>query len=114
MSASDPNSYVALTDTPKEIAKKINKHAFSGGQPTIDEHRSKGGDPDVDVAYQWLLFFEEDDAKVTEYYKDYKAGRILSGEMKRLIIDRLVSILGNHQEKREQARKQLDQYISLS
>jgi tryptophanyl-tRNA synthetase len=31
MSTSIPNSAIFLTDTPKEIAKKINEHAFSGG-----------------------------------------------------------------------------------
>lgn len=31
MSTSDPNSAIFLTDTPKQIKDKINKHAFSGG-----------------------------------------------------------------------------------
>lgn len=34
MSASDPNSGIFLTDTPKEIETKIKKHAFSGGRAT--------------------------------------------------------------------------------
>ena len=34
MSASDPNSAIFVTDTPKQIKDKINKHAFSGGQDT--------------------------------------------------------------------------------
>ena len=42
MSASDPNSAVFVTDTPKQVQKKINKYAFSGGQPTVEEHRQLG------------------------------------------------------------------------
>lgn len=37
------------------------RFAFSGGQETLEEHREKGGDADVDVAYQFLMFFLEDD-----------------------------------------------------
>jgi len=55
MSASNPNSKIDMSDTPKEIQKKINKHAFSGGQETIELHRELGGNPDVDVAYQYLV-----------------------------------------------------------
>ena len=39
MSSSDPWSYIALTDSPEEVKNKINKYAFSGGQPTVEEHR---------------------------------------------------------------------------
>ena len=68
MSSSDPTSYIALSDSPDEAAKKIRKYAFSGGKPTIEEHRRKGGNPNVDVAYQWLTFFEEDDKKLKKIY----------------------------------------------
>jgi tryptophanyl-tRNA synthetase len=43
MSASDPNSAIFVTDTPKQIQKKINKYAFSGGRATVEEHRELGG-----------------------------------------------------------------------
>jgi tryptophanyl-tRNA synthetase len=61
MSASDDRSAIFLSDTPKSIKTKINKYAFSGGQETLEEQREKGGDPDVDVAYQYLQFFMDDD-----------------------------------------------------
>src|SRR3989344_1718157 len=41
MSSSDPTSYIALTDSPEEASNKIKKYAFSGGQPTIEEHKKK-------------------------------------------------------------------------
>lgn len=57
MSASDSNSSIFLTDTPKQIKNKVNKHAFSGGQATLEEHREKGGNCEVDISYQYLRFF---------------------------------------------------------
>jgi tryptophanyl-tRNA synthetase len=64
MSASDPNSSIYMTDTPKQIKVKINKHGFSGGRETEEEHRRLGGDPDVDVSFQYLSFFLDDDEEL--------------------------------------------------
>lgn len=61
MSASDPNSSIFMTDKSAQIKNKINKHGFSGGRETEEEHRQFGGDTEVDVAYQYLTFFLEDD-----------------------------------------------------
>ncbi|MFT4326169.1 MAG: tryptophan--tRNA ligase [Candidatus Woesearchaeota archaeon] len=100
MSSSDATSFVALTDDYNTIKKKINKYAFSGGQATLEEHKAKGGNPDIDIAYQWLTFFEEDDQKLEKIYTDYKKGSILSGEMKSLCIEKLYETLKPIQEKR--------------
>ncbi len=109
----DPDTQVIwTTDDPKTVKKKINKYAFSGGKDTVEEHRKKGGNPDIDVAYQYLTFFEEDDKKLEQYYKDYKAGKLLSGELKTILIDKLNVCLSNHQKKREAARKNLKKYLA--
>ena len=63
MSASDESSAIFCTDSPKQIKDKVNKYAFSGGRMTVEEHRKLGGDCAVDISYQWLTFFEHDDAK---------------------------------------------------
>jgi tryptophanyl-tRNA synthetase len=34
------------------LQNKINKHAFSGGRETVEEHRELGGVPEIDVAFQ--------------------------------------------------------------
>jgi tryptophanyl-tRNA synthetase len=44
--------------------EQIKKYAFSGGQETLEEHRAKGGNCDIDVAYQYLSFFMDDDAEL--------------------------------------------------
>lgn len=43
---------------------KVNKHAFSGGKDTVEEHRMYGGNPEVDVSFMYLTFFLEDDEKL--------------------------------------------------
>jgi tryptophanyl-tRNA synthetase len=47
-----------------DIFTQINKYAFSGGRDTIEEHRKLGGNTEVDVSYQYLSFFLEDDEKL--------------------------------------------------
>jgi tryptophanyl-tRNA synthetase len=114
MSSSDPTSFIALTDTPDEVKKKINKYAFSGGQSTIEDHRKLGGNPDVDVSFQYLrMFFEQDDEKLSQIYHDYKSGKLLTGELKKILIDKMNAFLKDHQEKREKAKKVIDKYVSI-
>jgi len=114
MSSSDATSFIALTDSSEDAAKKIKKYAFSGGRDTIDEHRKHGGNPDIDVSYQWLRVFEEDDVLLKKIYDDYKSGSLLSGELKNLLISKLTPFLTEHQKKREEARKVLGKYINTN
>ncbi|MFA5175778.1 MAG: tryptophan--tRNA ligase [Candidatus Nanoarchaeia archaeon] len=112
MSASDPTSYISPTDSPKEVEAKIKKYAFSGGQSTLEEHRKKGGNPDIDVSFQYLrMLFEPDDKKLEKIYNDYKSGKLLSGELKQIAIDKINTFLKEHQKKRELAKKQLKSFF---
>src|SRR3989344_4281391 len=111
MSSSEPVSYIALTDTAEEDSMKIKKYAFSGGRDTIEEHRKKGGNPDIDISYQWLrMFFEEDDKKLERIYHDYKSGKLLTSELKQVLIEKLAKFLKEHQEKRKKAEKLIDKF----
>lgn len=102
MSASVPESAIWLTDDEKTVRKKIMKYAFSGGQPTVEEHRKKGGNPDVDVSFQWLkMLFEPDDSKLTEIEEDYRSGAMLSGELKEMLIEKINVFLEKHREEKE-------------
>lgn len=102
---------ICMTDDPKTVKKKINKYAFSGGKDTVEEHRKLGGNPDIDVSYQWLNFFEQDDEKLKQIYQDYKAGKLLSGELKAILIDVLNEFLSEHQKRRAEAESKLDEFI---
>ena len=112
MSASSENETIYTTDSPDVVKKKINKYAFSGGQPDIEEHRKKGGNPDIDVSYEYLrIFFEQDDNKLKKIYDDYKSGSLLTGELKSILIEKINEFLKSHQEKREKAKEQLDKFL---
>ena len=112
MSASSENGTVFTTDTPKVVKKKINKYAFSGGQPDIEQHRKIGGNPDIDVSYQYLrIFFEPDDNKLKSIYEDYKLGKMLTGELKAILIEKINAFLEVHQEKREKAKDQINEFL---
>lgn len=78
MSASLDTSAIFMTDTAKQIKNKINKHAFSGGGATVEEHRANGGKPEVDVAYQYLSFFLEDDEELQKIHDVSSACKILT------------------------------------
>ncbi|KAG8872702.1 tryptophan--tRNA ligase [Tulasnella sp. 331] len=100
MSASDPNSAIYMTDTSNQIKNKVNKHGFSGGRETEEEHRRLGGDPDVDVAYQYLGFLEDDDETYEKLAKDYRAGTLLTGELKAICIKKLQDFVKTFQDNR--------------
>ncbi|MEJ6531413.1 MAG: tryptophan--tRNA ligase [Euryarchaeota archaeon] len=102
MSSSQPKTTLFLKDDLATVEKKI-KRAFSGGQGTIEEHRRLGGNPDIDVAYQYMMyFFEDDDSYLAEINANYRSGKLLAGEMKQLSIERATSWLGNLHEMRDQ------------
>lgn len=111
MSASEAHTCIYTTDDPETVKKKVNKYAFSGGRATIEEHRKKGGNPDIDVSYIWLTFFEEDDAKLKRIRDDYQSGKLLTSELKNLLIEKLNAFLKVHQERRKNAEKQLDKFL---
>lgn len=112
MSSSDENGTIYTTDSPSTVKKKINKHAFSGGQPDVEQHRKLGGNPDMDVSYQYLrIFFEPDDNKLKSIHDDYKSGKMLTGELKVILIEKINKFLEVHQEKREKAKDQIDKFL---
>jgi len=112
MSASDLNSAIYMNDTPNQIKNKINKHGFSGGQETEEEHRRLGGNPDVDVAYQYLGFFMDDDEEYEKIGKDYRAGTLLTGQLKAMCIKRLQDFVKDFEERKAQVSEEIiDQFM---
>ena len=111
MSSSKEGS-IFLSDSKKEVENKIKKYAFSGGQATTKEHKEKGGNPDIDVSYQYLkMFFEESDDKLKKIYDDYKSGALLTSELKQILIDKLNKFLEEHQDKKEKAKDKINDFI---
>ena len=110
--SSSEGSQIFLSDSPKEVENKIKKYAFSGGQATIEEHRKKGGNPDIDVSFQYLkMFFEPDDEKLKKIYDSYKSGEMLTSELKSILIEKINAFLKEHQKRKQLAKKQLSKFI---
>jgi len=101
MSSSDDAPAIELTDDPETVREKVMQHAHSGGRVDVDEHREHGGDPEVDVAYQYLhSFFEPDDERVADLAARYRSGALLSGELKEVAAERIGDFLVGHRERR--------------
>lgn len=112
MSASDENSTIYTTDGAGTVRKKIMRYAFSGGQPDVQLHRKLGGDPEIDIPYQYLkIFFEPDDSRLYKIRDEYRSGALLSGEIKEILVEKINGFLGAHQERREAARDILDDFL---
>ncbi len=111
MSSSKPKTTLFLSDDIATAEKKIKK-SYSGGQATVEEHRRLGGDPDKDVAYQYMMyFFEEDDKFLAEINEGYRSGKILAGEMKQLCIERATEWLSNLSEKRDETSHLVERFF---
>ena len=103
MSSSDDNSAVFLTDTPEQIEKKIKEHAFSGGQESKKLQEKHGADLEIDVSYQWLRFFLEDDKELEKIGNDYQSGSgeyWSTGKVKEKLISILQVLVAEHQARR--------------
>jgi len=112
MSSSDPLSFIALTDSPKEARQKIMKYAFSGGGNSVEEHRKKGGNTKVDIAYHMLYYmFEPDDRKLARIKQDYESGKMLTGELKQILVEKLTTFLEKHQDAREKAKDKVNDFL---
>lgn len=98
MSKSRPHTSIFLNDDLKTIKNNINR-ALSGGQKGIELHRKLGGNPNIDIAYQYLDALFLDRKTSARVYKDYKSGKILSGEMKQMLYKHIVRLLEPMQKK---------------
>lgn len=91
------NNAIFLNDDEKTIRKKISQ-AFSGGQPTLEEHKRLGGNSDVDVSFIYLekLFLNKKQSQ--ELKEKYKKGEVSSGEMKKLFADEVIKFVKKFQD----------------
>ncbi len=105
------NNAVFLEESKKELTKKA-KNAYSGGQPTIEEQRKKGGNPEIDMSCQYLSKFFLDKKESKKLFDDYRSGKLLSGEVKQMLADNLVEFTQNFQDRlKKVTKKQVDKCI---
>lgn len=55
--------------------------------------------------------FEENDEKLKKIHDDYRQGKLLTGELKQMLIEKLNKFLTEHQKKREKAKDQIDKFM---
>ena len=90
------NNAIFLNDDEKTIRRKISQ-AFSGGKDTLEEHRKLGGNPEVDVACIYLKSLFLDEKSYDKIEKDYKSGKLTSGDVKKIFADETVKFLKQFQ-----------------
>ena len=111
MSASQPNSTIFTTDSPKAAGKKV-KRAVTGGRQTIQEQKKLGGVPESCNVFSWYrTIFEEDDSALKKRYDECKAGTLMCGPCKSELSDRVVIFLEMHQQRREDVEDLVEQTI---
>ena len=110
MSASEPETAIFTVDPPEIVKRKV-WNAFTGGKGTIAEQRKTGANQDVCSIYQYFLFlFEEDDKKLIEREQQCRTGKMLCGDCKKELTERINKFLSEHQKRREEAKDNLEKY----
>ncbi|HPW72411.1 MAG TPA: tryptophan--tRNA ligase [Methanothrix sp.] len=110
MSSSKPESYIALTEDPKEAAGKILR-AITGGRQSLAEQKKLGGEPERCSIYEFLLFhLSEDDRELLELELECRSGRRMCGTCKKDVAERIERFLHDHQQAREAARERLPEF----
>lgn len=110
MSASEPETAIFTVDPPEVVKRKV-WNAFTGGKGTIAEQRKTGANPSVCSIYQYFLFlFEEDDKKLLEREQQCRTGKMLCGDCKKELTEKINKFLSEHQRRREQAKNNLEKY----
>ncbi|MEM0449396.1 MAG: tryptophan--tRNA ligase [Methanomassiliicoccales archaeon] len=111
MSSSIPESTIYTTDTPKIVKKKVS-NAFTGGAVSAEEQRKTGGKPEVCAVFKYQYYlFEPDDKALDDLAFRCRNGEVLCGECKKLLTDRLLRFLEEHQKRRDEARAKLDDFL---
>ena len=104
MSKSKDNA-IFLRDEISKVKKKVMK-ALSGGQKTIEEHRRKGGNPDIDMSFKYLKYFFLEEKEAKDLEDKYRKGEILSSEMKNLLLKHLTPFLETFQNNLKKIKKE--------
>jgi tryptophanyl-tRNA synthetase len=111
MSSSIPPSCIFLNDTPEDAAKKIDG-SKTGGGVSLEEHREKGGNPDVCAVYELFVYhLVDDDKELGRIYTCCRSGEQACGQCKKLAKELLKQFLVDLAEKRESVRHRLDEFL---
>ncbi len=108
MSKSNPKGNISIPEDPK-VAEKIIKSAVTGGRKTLEEHRKLGAEIEKDMVYELLKHhLIESDKELKKIHDDYKSGKMLSGEIKQLAVEKMNMFLKTFDEDVKKYQKKID------
>jgi tryptophanyl-tRNA synthetase len=99
-SSTGTKEVIFMNDSHESIVRKIREKAFSGGGMTKQEHIEKGANLTVDVPYHYLLYFLDNDAELKHIAHEYRAGRMMTSEIKKKTTEVVWNVVREHQEAR--------------
>ncbi len=107
MSKSKPESCIELPEDPDIVCKKL-KRALTGGRDTVDEQKKLGGQPEKCMIFElYKQHLVEDDKELEKIYNDCKAGKLLCGEDKLIVCDKMKKFMNDFKKKLDKAKKQV-------
>ena len=88
------------------------KKAFSGGRDTAGEQRKYGANPEKDVSILYLTKLFLNDKKSKKLVSDYRSGKIMTKDVKKMLADELVKFTKDFQNKLKKVKlKDLEKSI---
>ncbi len=99
-----PENAVFLDDPPAVIDRKV-RNAFTGGRATVEEQRRLGATPEIcSVWALWRTRFAETEEVFRRITDDCRSGRMLCGECKGQLLERIHASFARHAAAREQVK----------
>ena len=87
---------------------------MSGGRETEEEQRRLGADLAKDIPFQYLEYFLEDAEELMRIKKEYGRGEMLTGEVKKILIQELQKLIGEFQERRKNVTQEVvEQFFAI-
>lgn len=87
---------------------------MSGGRETEEEQRRLGADLAKDIPFQYLEYFLEDAEELMRIKKEYGDGKMLTGEVKKILIQELQKLIGEFQERRKNVTQEVvEQFFAI-
>ena len=81
---------------------------MSGGRDTLEEHRKLGAVIERDMVFELMKqHLVEDDDELNKIYKEYKSGRMTSGELKEIACQKMEEFMDNFVKGIEHAKKHI-------
>jgi tryptophanyl-tRNA synthetase len=99
-----PENALFLDDPPEVVDRKV-RNAFTGGRATVEEQRRLGATPEVcSVWALWRTRFAETEEVFTRITSDCRSGKMLCGECKGQLLERVHVSFARHAVAREQVK----------